>query len=183
MTSDLHRLSRLPKSKSGQAGTGFMDRETWGWGLVAVACSLVLAIKGLGLLPLGLFALAVLCAAHRPSRNLVTGPLTRFVEGRPHRWLLIGLGATLLWQLVGVELALLLAGDVLAYIELMAAVGLISANARLAPVKAAVLARVQRVQAGVGAVAHRFARSVRAPRRARPRRPKGDDGAPGWAYA
>lgn len=162
-----------------------MDRETWGWALVSVAWALVLAVNGLALLPLGLFALAVVCAAHRPSRNLVTGPLTRFVEGRPHRWLLIGLGAALLWQLVGVELALLLAGDVLAYVELMAAVGLISANARLAPVKAAVRARVQRVQAGIGIAAHRFARSVRAPRRSRPRRPavRGDDGGAAWAYA
>ena len=162
-----------------------MDRETWGWALVSVAWALVLAVNGLALLPLGLFALAVVCAAHRPSRNLVTGPLTRFVEGRPHRWLLIGLGAALLWQLVGVELALLLAGDVLAYVELMAAVGLISANARLAPVKAAVRARVQRVQAGIGIAANRFARSVRAPRRSQPRRPavRSDDGGAAWAYA
>ena len=153
--------------------------------MVSVAWALVLAVNGLALLPLGLFALAVVCAAHRPSRNLVTGPLIRFVEGRPHRWLLIGLGAALLWQLVGVELALLLAGDVLAYVELMAAVGLISANARLAPVKAAIRARVQRVQAGISIAAHRFARSVRAPRRSRPRRPavRGDDGAAAWAYA
>ncbi len=162
-----------------------MDRETWGWALVSVAWALVLAVNGLALLPLGLFALAVVCAAHRPSRNLVTGPLTRFVEGRPHRWLLIGLGAALLWQLVGVELALLLAGDVLAYVELMAAIGLISANARLAPVKAAVRGHVQRVQTGIAAVAYRFARSVRAPRRSRPRRPavRSDDGAAAWAYA
>ena len=156
-------------------------------GLAAIA--LVWAIPGLAAggvpwLPLLACGLALVCAAHGPSRRLVIDKTCAFVDARPHRWLLIILGAGLLWHLVGVEMALLMAGDVLAYVELVTAVGLITANARLAPVKAAVKARVIAVRAWVAArvVRQRTPRRVRTGKLRRPAS-KDADGAAGSVLA
>ena len=98
---------------------------------------------------------------------------------------MILIGAMMLWQLVGVELALLMAGDVLAYAEVLAAVSLIAANTRLAPVRARLVRRLDGLR---GEVVVRFIRASRAIRTVRPPRfgspPRDDeDGAGARAFA
>lgn len=164
------------------------DTATRWLGLAAIA--LVWAVSGLiagtvPWLPLLACSLAMVCAAHGPSRNFVVEKTCRFVDARPHRWLLIIVGAALLWQLVGVEMGLLMAGDVLAYVELVTAVGLMRANARLAPIKAAVKARLAAFRVRLAMTVIRVCRSPRRLRSVRPRRParKHSDDAAGWAFA
>ena len=144
-----------------------------------------LAAGGLPWLPLLACGLALVCAAHGPSRSLVIENTCAFVEARPHRWLLIIFGASLLWQLVGVELAMLLAGDVLLYLEVVTAVGLMSANARLAPIKAKIAHRIAVLRDDVGAVWRGADRAPRSPRPPRARKPSSldPDGDAGWAWA
>jgi len=164
------------------------DENTMIWlGLATIALVWVfngLAASGVPWVPLLACGLALVCAAHEPSRRLVIAKTCAFVDARPHRWLLIIFGAGLLWQLVGVEMALLMAGDVLAYVELVTAVGLITANARLAPVKAVARARVVAVRTWVAARVVRL-RTPRRIRTGKPRRSAGEDGdgAAGWAFA
>lgn len=157
-------------------------------GLAAIA--LVWAVTGLiegGVpwLPLLSCGLALICAVHEPSRTIVVMKTCAFVLARPHRWLLIVVGAGLLWQLVGVELALFMAGDVLAYVELVTAVGLISAKARLAPLLTAVNARLTALRERLTAPVVRVFRASRRIRIGRPCRPadKDCDDAAGWAFA
>ena len=126
-----------------------------------------IAAGGLPWLPLLICVLGFLCAAHAPSRAFVLNKTCSFVEAKPHRWVLIIFGAALVWQLLGVELAFLVAGDMLAYVELLAAVSLISANARFKAAKDAVAARLR----PIGASFMMAARVVRrSPSQARTRR-------------
>ncbi len=136
-------------------------------------------------LPLLVCGLALICAANGPSRSLVIEKTCAFVDARPHRWLLIVFGASLMWQLVGVELAMLLAGDVLLYLEMVTAVGLMSANARLAPVTAKIAHRIAVLRDDIRAVWRRADRAPRSPRPPRARRPSSLDpeGDAGWAMA
>lgn len=108
--------------------------------------------------------LGFLCAAHAASRAFVLNKTCSFVDAKPHRWVLIIFGAAFVWQLVGVELAFLVAGDVLAYVELVAAVSLISANARFKAVKAAVAARLRPMKAGLMLAARVTLRALARPR-------------------
>lgn len=108
-----------------------------------------IAAGGLPWLPLLICVFGFLCAAHSPTRAFVLNKTCSFVDAKPYRWVLIILGAALVWQLVGVELAILVAGDVLAYVELLAAVSLISASARFKAAKAAVVARLGPMKAGL----------------------------------
>lgn len=120
--------------------------------LVIVLVAMLWAAQGIAAgslpwLPLLICALGFLCAAHAPSRAFVLNKTCSFVDAKPYRWVLVIFGAALVWQLVGVELAILVAGDVLAYVELLTAVSLISANARFKAAKEAVAARLRPMKA------------------------------------
>ena len=140
---------------------------------------------GVPVLPLFLCGLALVCALHRPSRAFVMEKAGKAFSGSTSRLALIVFGAMLIWQLVGIELALLMAGDVLAYVEVVAAVSLIAANTRLAPLKVMLKQRADALRQGVVVRLRATPRSVRAPRpRGRKAPSAGDsDGAAAWAFA
>ena len=71
---------------------------------------------GFPLLPLFMAVVALACAAHRPSRAFVTDRLAEAFAGSRIRSLVIVCGAVLMIQILPLELALLMAGDVLAYV-------------------------------------------------------------------
>ncbi len=156
-------------------------------GIAALAglCASLSFHAGVPALPLVLCGLALTCALHPPSRAFVMAKAGKAFSGSTLRLGLIVVGAMLIWQLVGIELALLMAGDVLAYVEVVGAVGLIAANTRLAPLKAAVRRRLDGLRLAIAG------RARRAPRSTRARRPRGSkapptsdgDGAPVWAFA
>ena len=144
-----------------------------------------IAGRGFSLPPLFLAVVGLACAAHRPSRAFVTDKLGEAFGGGRIRSLVIVAGAILMIQILPLELALLMAGDVLAYVEVVAAVSLIAGQARWLLFKA----RAGRwVQAVVREVWRRpAARSRRPAPRHRPARPAANDDegrAPwGWALA
>lgn len=140
------------------------------WGLVA------LGVGHGALLPGLLCAVALCCAADARIRDRFTGKVLCAVSGSGLRATAILIGAMMLWQLVGVELALLMAGDVLAYVEVVAAVSLIAANNRLAPIKIAAIARLGSVRNQVVARAAATWRGPRATRKPRRKTPDPDDG-------
>lgn len=164
------------------------DRQSIAWlgfGLVAgLAAVPGLVAGGVPLLPLCLCGLCLACAAHRGSRALIVAMIGKLLAGSTLRLVLILFGAMLIWQLVGLELAFLLAGDVLAYVEVLAAVSLISANTRLARVRAQVTQRIQTMAAVLGPRRDRpaAARAVRRVRR-KPSRKEDAEGGAAWAFA
>ncbi|WP_298745655.1 hypothetical protein [uncultured Brevundimonas sp.] len=129
----------------------------------------------------GLLAVVALgCAVDAGVRDRVMAGVLWAFSGSGLRAVVIVIGAAFLWQLVGVELALLMAGDVLAYVEVVAAVSLIAARTRLGPVRAALAVRVRRMAAKVRRWPAVLARSARAARPVRRRPPPADDG-DGWS--
>ena len=128
---------------------------------------------GFPLLPLFMAVVGLACAAHRPSRAFVTDKLAEAFAGSRIRSLIMVCGAILMIQILPMELALLMAGDVLAYVEVVAAVSLIAGQARWLLFKA----RAGRwVQAVVREVWRRpAARSRRPAPRHRPARPAAND--------
>lgn len=143
--------------------------------LALIAAPAALAGSGLGLF-IGLTALVA--AAHRPTHDRVIETAHWAVSGGVLRAGLITLGAALIFQLVGLELAVLIAGDVLAYVELLAAVSLMAANARFKAIKA----RVQSfgVRVPIRVLYRRGRRAVRTTL-IRLRTPPPDDYEPAWA--
>ncbi|WP_439470632.1 hypothetical protein [Brevundimonas sp.] len=95
--------------------------------------------------------------------------------------LIIG-GALLMIQFLPAELALLAAGDILAYVEAAAAVSLIAANTRLKPLVRALGARVGIVVARLRPLASGRQAGVR-PTVRRKAPPPADSEGPGWAFA
>lgn len=157
-----------------------------GFGLLAgLAAVPGLAAGGAPWLPLFLCGVCLACAAHPPSRAQVMAGIDRVFAGSTLRLVLILVGVALIWQLVGIELAFLMAGDVLAYVEVLAAVSLIAANTRLAPIRARAVQRIQAVRTGLLFLRAGIGRSTRAVRRARRKRPRADDADAGaaWAFA
>ena len=165
------------------------DRQTivWlGFGLLAAVAALPgLAAGGAPWLPVFLCGLCLACAVHQASRTRVTEAVGKVLAGSTLRLVLIGVGVALIWQLVGIELAFLMAGDVLAYVEVVAAVSLIAANTRLAPVRAQVARQVRALGTALSLRRTGSGRAVRALRRARRKRPRADDADAGavWAFA
>lgn len=137
---------------------------------------------GVPVLPLFLCGLALICALHRPSRDFVMEKAGKAFSGSTLRLGLIVVGAMLIWQLVGIELALLMAGDVLAYVEVVAAVSLIAANTRLAPLKAALRRRLDALRLDIGRL-RGAPRPTRAKRPRRSKAPPAGDSDGGWAFA
>lgn len=157
-----------------------------GFGLLAgLAAVPGLAAGGAPLLPLFLCGLCLACAVHRRSRGLTMEMIGKVFAGSTLRLVLILFGAALIWQLVGIELAFLMAGDVLAYVEVVAAVSLIAANTRLAPIRAGIVRRIEAVRAESlirwGGV-RRSVRAIRRPGR-KPSRADDAEGGAGWAFA
>ncbi len=158
----------------------------FGWALAAgLAAAPGLLAGGFPLIPIFLAVVGLACAAHPPSRLFVTGKMGQAFSGSRVRSLIIVFGAILMIQILPMELALLMAGDVLAYVEVVAAVSLISGRARWPLLRA----RLEQAGSRVAAVIQRqsVARTPGPARRRRPVRPaSGDDdsaGAPDWAFA
>ncbi len=149
--------------------------------LVALATGCSLFLPGLAVL----FSGAALI--DRRIADRITGWALKAFTGSAVRDTLVIVGALMLIQFLPVELALLAAGDALAYVEVMAAGSLIAANTRLTPRLASAKARIQAV---IAAVRPRpaAARGARTPRPAlRRKAPPADADGPaptaGWAFA
>ena len=140
---------------------------------------------GFPLLPLFMAVVGLACAAHRPSRAFVTDKLAEAFAGSRIRSLIMVCGAILMIQILPMELALLMAGDVLAYVEVVAAVSLIAGQARWPLFKTRLAHRVQATAQIWRRPAARVRRAVARRRPARP--PSGDDdgraAAWGWVPA
>lgn len=160
----------------------FDDHADAHWLVLALLAGLAavpgLLAGGIPLLPLFLAIAGLACAAHRPSRAFVLEKVQAAFSGSVLRTVAILTGALLMFQLMPFELALLMAGDVLAYVEVLAAVSLITAHTRMPLIKA-------RLRRGVAVTAARVWRrpAARARRLAvrmrRPAKPAGEDD--GWA--
>jgi len=149
---------------------------------LAAAAGVSWLIAGGWLMP-ALCGLLLICAAHRPTCEQMLAACAQVWMRTPWRAALVVVGALVIWQLVGVELALLMAGDVLAYIEVFVAVQLIAARARWTPMKQAAVARVRTALFDLRArLRPRAPRRIRPPRRSPPGR-DADDAAGGWAIA
>lgn len=147
-----------------------------GFGLLAgLAAVPGLAAGGAPLLPLFLCGLSLACAAHEPSGDRVMKTIGKVLAGSTLRLVLIAVGVALIWQLVGIELAFLMAGDVLAYVEVVAAVSLVAANTRLASIRADIVRRIAAVRAGLSIPWSGVRRSVRAIRRPGRKPSRADD--------
>jgi len=143
--------------------------------LALIAAPAALAGSGLGLF---VSLTALVAAVHRPTHDRVIEKAHWAVSGGVLRVMLVTLGAALIFQLVGVELAVLIAGDVLAYVELLVAVSLIAANARFKVIRARV--RSFGVQGPVRVLYRRGRRAVRTVV-IRLRTPPPEDYEPAWA--
>lgn len=163
-----------------------MDRSVAVWfaiaGLTAVWALFALVAGDGGVLPGLLSTVALGCAVDARVRERIMGKALWAFSGSGVRAAVILIGAMMLWQLVGVELALLLAGDVLVYVEALAAVSLISANVRLKPLKTILRRRLDAMTVGLALRRRAMVRAVRSARLVR-KKPTADDSEPGWAIA
>jgi hypothetical protein len=147
------------------------------WSLVGLGAGEGAFLPGL----LGIIALG--CAVNTGIRDRVMDKVLWAFSGSGLRAVVILTGAMMLWQLVGVELALLMAGDVLAYVEVLAAVSLIAANTRLGPLKARLVERLDPLRRKIVIPFARASRAIRAIRPPRPGSPPADDGDPAGPFA
>ncbi|MBB3872354.1 MAG: hypothetical protein KYX67_08605 [Brevundimonas sp.] len=164
-----------------------MDRDGLIWFGLAITAALVampgVLAGGLPLLPLFLVCLGLACTLHSGSRRLVVSATLRLLSRGALRTAVIVLGAVMLIQLLPLEMALFMAGDVLAYVEVLAAVGLIAANARVRVIRGLIGAKADQWRAAVRRrIANRMPRVARPAARRRPPAPD-DDPAAGWAFA
>jgi hypothetical protein len=163
-----------------------MDRDGFIWlgltlGLGMIAAPGVLA-GGTPFLPLFLVCVGLACALHAGSRRLVERATLRLMSRGALRTAIIVLGAVMLFQLLPLEMALFMAGDVLAYVEVLAAVGLIAANARVRVIREVIGAKADQWRASVRRrIRYRTTRAARPSARRRPPSPD-DDPAAGWAF-
>ncbi len=164
-----------------------MDRDGFIWlgltlGLAMIAAPGVLA-GGMPLLPLFLACVGLASALHAGSRGLVVNTTLRVMSRGALRTAIIVIGAVMLFQLLPLEMALFMAGDVLAYVEVLAAVGLIAANARVRVIRGMVGSKADQWRASVRRrIRYRTIRPARPSARRRPASPD-DDPAAGWALA
>ena len=155
------------------------------WLLTAASLALLtlagLSAQGLPFVPALLCMIALACALHPPTRDRVTEKLMWAFSGSTLRSLMIVSGALMVIQLIPLEMALLLAADVLVYLEAVAALSLMAASARLKPLQTAGRERWRAFIAPVKQRRRDVVRQVRAVRSGR-RRPPSEDAA-GWAFA
>ena len=161
-----------------------MDRQG-GWAAVFLLgvfwLTVALATHGGVFLPglIVLFAGAALVDQRIATR--ITDWFVDAFSGSALRSALIIGGALLMIQFLPAELALLAAGDILAYVEAAAAVSLIAANTRLKPLVTAMRIRVETVVAHLRPLASgRQAGTRPAVRR---KAPPADSEGRGWAFA
>ena len=162
------------------------DQDSSLWFAVAGVCALwgvAAVLSGAGVsAPLMIGALALMFGVNAEARRWVEGKLSWAFSGSALRLVLVMIGVMMLWQTVGLELALFAAGDVLAYLEVLTAVSLMTAQARLAPVRAAMTRRVTALMQPL----RRLKLRSRA-RRIRPKTPPPSSDADGpagvWAFA
>ena len=133
--------------------------------------------------PGAICVLLLVCAANSGLRRRLMDNALRAVSSSSLRTAIILAGAILLWQVVGVELALLAAGEVLAYLELLAAVGLVAANARFKPLNTQVARRLDQWRRGTAIRLGRASRAIRTLRPPRFGSPPADDEHPAGALA
>lgn len=157
-----------------------MTREGWIWCAAATLSlvwgAMVLASGGSPLVSGLVVGLTTVCAASPDARARVERWIAVLFSGPTWRSVLIIVGALMLIQLLPVELALLAAGDVLAYVEVVAAVSLIAANTRLKPLLASAKTRIQTAMVALRPRPART-RGLRAPRPAfRSKTPTDTDG-------
>lgn len=166
-----------------------MDRGQAGWLMVAAlsAAWVAVGLVGGGSLPMvpGLLcAIAATCAVDAGSRRRVMAAAERAFSGSTVRTIVIIFAAASLIQFLPLELALFAAGDILAYVELMAAVGLIAANTRFVALRKVTVARLSRTAHAIRLIGKTTKRTRRAARPIRPRPPRADDSEPrAWAFA
>lgn len=142
-----------------------------------------LAAHSLPFIPALLCVIAAACAVHAPTRGRVTDKLLQVFSGSTLRSVLIIVGALMLIQLLPLEMALLLAGDVLVYLEAVMAISLLAAGTRLRPVRAVVVARAAEVLTRLTARRRDAVRAIRTARPGGRRLPAPDDSDPAWAFA
>lgn len=164
-----------------------MERDGFIWFILAIAAALVampgVLAGGIPLLPLFIVCVGLACTLHSGSRRLVVSATLRLLSRGAFRSAIIVLGAVMLIQLLPLEMALFMAGDVLAYVEVLAAVGLIAANARVRVIRGLIGATADQWRAAVRRrIGHRTSRAARPSARRRPPSPD-DDPAAGWAFA
>lgn len=104
---------------------------------------------------------ALLCDINPGARRWVMDKLSWAFSGSSLRLVLVMIGVMMLWQTVGLELAMFAAGDVLAYLEVLTAVSLMAAQARLAPIKAAMSRRFSELMRRVRLRLRRRTRRIR----------------------
>ena len=157
------------------------------WLLLAAGLAVMtlsgLAAHGAPFIPALLCIIAAACAVHAPTRARVTDKLLWAFSGSAVRSVLIIVGALLLIQLLPLEMALLLAGDVLVYLEAVMAISLLAAGTRLRPMRAVIVARMAEVMTPLTARRRDAARAIRRPRPGGQRRPASDDSDGAWAFA
>lgn len=163
-----------------------MTREMWVWALIAGLAAVwgaVATTTGGGLFLPGLIAgLAVGCVASGDVRRRTEGWMANAFSGSALRSTAILFVALMFIQVLPVELALFAAGDMLAYVEVAAAVGLIAANTRLRPLVQAMAAPFRRLADRLRprAATGRQARTRSTVRR---KAPPSDAEGPAWAFA
>ncbi|MBN9481392.1 MAG: hypothetical protein J0I52_14230 [Bordetella sp.] len=150
---------------------------------VCVLWAVAAALGGTGVsAPLLIGALTLFCGVNAEARRWAGEKLSWAFSGSALRFVLVMIGVMMLWQTVGLELALFAAGDVLAYLEVLTAVSLMTAQVRLAPVRAAMAGRMTALLQPL----RRLKSRIRA-RRIRPKTPPSSSDADGpagvWAFA
>lgn len=156
-----------------------MDQGAKPW-LATTACLAVwAAISSMALLPFALLVVSMACAAHAPTRQVVGNWLVGLFSYGFVRGCLIVLAGAMFIQFLPLELALFAAADILAYVEVAAAMTLIAANVRLKALRGVVVRRWQAVRVRI---VRRVGRAIRVIR-TRPVRPRASDDPDGWAFA
>lgn len=157
-------------------------KTTTAWLLLAAISGFLtlsgLAAHGFPIVPALICVIGAACALHAPTRERVTGKLAWVFSGSAVRSVLIIGGALMLIQLVPLEMALLLAGDVLVYLEALTAISLMAAGNRLAPLRAAAGVRLRTMVARLAGPWRRASRAVRTGRPGGRRPPPSDGGDP-----
>jgi hypothetical protein len=157
------------------------------WLVLAAGLALMtlsgLAAHSLPFIPALLCVIAVASALHAPTRGRVMHTLLWAFSGSALRSVLIIVGALMLIQLLPLEMALLLAGDVLVYLEAVMAISLLAAGTRLRPMRGAIVARASGIMTRLTARRRDAVRAIRTARPGGRRRPAPDDSDGAWAFA
>lgn len=134
------------------------------------------ALTGGALLPMSLMFVVAACTVHASTRDRVMSWLVGLFSYGFLRGCVLILGGAVMIQFLPLEMALFAAADILAYVEIAAAVALIAANVRLRAVATIAARRIQGILTRVVRRAGRAFRSARRPLQ----RPASTDGPDRW---